>query len=111
VPVDEYSKPEKEVTTEIPTKGSKVKIILDGSETEFVLDDKRTILQAAQDAGIDPPFSCESGICSTCMAKVLEGAVVMDENNILTDDEVRKGYVLTCQAHPTTPVVVIEYFD
>ncbi len=111
VPVEEYSKEEKSSTSTATANGSKIKIILDGTETEFIIEDNRTILQAAQDAGLDPPYSCESGICSTCMAKVLEGEVKMDENNILTDDEVKKGYVLTCQAHPTTPVVVIEYFD
>jgi len=91
--------------------GSKVVVILDNKEYELFIKDNTTILHAALKAGIDAPFSCEAGICSTCMAKVLEGSVRMDENNILTDDEVKKGYVLTCQSHPTARVVRLEYYD
>lgn len=103
----------KEVRTEtaLPEKGSKVFVTLYGKEYELFIDDNTTILQAGVKAGIDPPFSCEAGICSTCMAKVLEGKAVMDENNILTKDEVEQGFILTCQAHPVTPIVRLEYYD
>ena len=101
-----------EVTAPEPDfEGSKVFVKLGGKEYELLIKDKTTILYAGIKAGIDPPFSCEAGICSTCMAKVIEGSVKMDENNILTDDEVKKGYVLTCQAHPTSKIVVLEYYD
>jgi ring-1,2-phenylacetyl-CoA epoxidase subunit PaaE len=93
-------------------EGSKVFVTLDGKEREILIkDNKLSILHAAIKAGMDAPFSCEAGICSTCMAKVTEGSVKMDENNILSDEEVAKGYVLTCQAHPTSKIVRLEYYD
>jgi len=70
-----------------------------------------TILKAALDHGLDPPYSCEAGVCSTCMARLMEGQVKMVENNILTEKEVQEGYVLTCQALCLTPKVVIHYLD
>lgn len=93
-------------------EGSKVYVKLDGKETEIIIKDSKTsILHAAIKAGLDAPFSCEAGICSTCMAKVFEGTVKMDENNILSDEEVAKGYILTCQSHPTSKIVRLEYYD
>ena len=59
--------------------------------------------------GMTPPFSCESGNCATCMARLVEGAVTMYANNALTDDEVADGWILTCQAVPTTPSVHVVY--
>lgn len=100
-----------ENAVQAPSKGSKLFVTLYGKEYELYIEDKTTILQAGVKAGIDPPFSCEAGICSTCMARVLEGAASMDENNILTKEEVAQGYILTCQAHPTTPIVRLEYYD
>lgn len=70
-----------------------------------------TILKAALDYGLDPPYSCEAGVCSTCMARLTEGQVKMVENNILTEKEVQAGYILTCQALCLTPKVVIHYLD
>lgn len=68
-----------------------------------------TILQTARQMGMAPPFSCESGSCATCMAKVLEGSVSMHVNNALTDDEVDEGWVLTCQSVPTSSTVRVRY--
>jgi 3-ketosteroid 9alpha-monooxygenase subunit B len=68
-----------------------------------------TILQTARQVGMAPPFSCESGSCATCMAKLVDGAVEMFVNNALTDDEVAEGWVLTCQSVPTTPSVHVVY--
>ena len=68
-----------------------------------------TILQTARQLGMAPPFSCESGSCATCMAKVLEGSVSMHVNNALTDDEVDEGWVLTCQSVPTSTTVRVRY--
>ena len=68
-----------------------------------------TILQTARQIGMAPPFSCESGSCATCMARLVEGSATMHVNNALTDDEVAEGWVLTCQAVPTSPVVHVLY--
>ena len=68
-----------------------------------------TILQTARQMGLSPPFSCESGSCATCMAKLVEGAASMFVNNALTPDEVADGWVLTCQAVPTTASVHVVY--
>lgn len=68
-----------------------------------------TILEAARRAGISPPFSCESGNCATCMAHLDEGSASMRVNNALSVDEVDGGWVLTCQAVPTSQKVVVDY--
>ena len=71
-----------------------------------------TVLQTARQLGLDPPYSCESGSCATCMAKVVEGTVTMHVNDALTDAEVDEGWVLTCQSVPTSPTVHVVYgFD
>jgi 3-ketosteroid 9alpha-monooxygenase subunit B len=68
-----------------------------------------TILQTARQMGMAAPFSCESGSCATCMARVVEGSVKMYVNNALTDEELDEGWVLTCQSVPTTPTVHVVY--
>jgi len=68
-----------------------------------------TILQTARQMGLSPPFSCESGSCATCMAKLTEGTASMHVNNALTPEEVAEGWVLTCQAVPTSPTVHVVY--
>ncbi|MBN2624927.1 MAG: ferredoxin--NADP reductase [Acidimicrobiales bacterium] len=68
-----------------------------------------TILQAARETGMSPPFSCESGTCATCMARLVGGTVSMHVNDVLTDDEVADGWVLTCQSVPTAPSVHVIY--
>jgi ring-1,2-phenylacetyl-CoA epoxidase subunit PaaE len=111
-PVADKKVEEPKVEQSLDFEGSKVYVIIDGKETEIIIkDNKLSILHAAIKAGLDAPFSCEAGICSTCMAKVMEGTVRMDENNILSDEEVARGYVLTCQSHPTSKIVRLEYYD
>ena len=68
-----------------------------------------SILQTARALGLKPPSSCEGGTCATCIARVTEGAVEMRNNEILEPGEVAEGWVLTCQAVPTTPVVGVVY--
>ena len=70
---------------------------------------RATILQSARWGGLTVPSSCEAGHCATCMARVVEGSVEMANNEALTDEEVREGWVLTCQAVPTSPVVRVVY--
>jgi 3-ketosteroid 9alpha-monooxygenase subunit B len=68
-----------------------------------------TILESARRAGLSPPFSCEQGNCATCMARLEEGTVTMRVNNALSPDEVDDGWVLTCQALPAGPKVIVDY--
>lgn len=98
-------------TTPMPSAGGTKKIIakIAGKTVEVELADGKTILDTLIDAGYDPPFSCTSGACSTCIAKVHNGAVTMDACYALDDEEVADGYILTCQAHPTTEVVELEF--
>ncbi len=89
---------------------AKVTTILDGIETTFELDQHgNSILDTALDAGLDAPFSCKGGVCTTCMAKLTEGAVHMDANYALTDKEVKQGFILCCQSHPMTDVVKLSW--
>lgn len=89
---------------------SEVTVALDGVETVLSLHSTgETILDAALQAGIDPPYSCAGGACGTCRAKVLLGRAVMDQNHVLDEDEVERGYVLTCQAHPVSEEVRVDY--
>ena len=67
------------------------------------------ILDAAMEAGADLPYSCKGGVCATCKAKVVSGKVEMDLNHALTEKEVADGMILTCQAHPITERVEIDF--
>jgi ring-1,2-phenylacetyl-CoA epoxidase subunit PaaE len=71
--------------------------------------DKKTILDAVENAGFDPPFSCRGGVCCSCKAKIIEGEATMRLNYSLTDEEVKDGYILTCQARPTSEKLIITY--
>lgn len=88
---------------------SEITIILDEEEETFSMPRKKSILEAALLEGLDPPYSCQGGICSSCLAMITNGRAVMDKNTILTDEEVNDGLILTCQAHPTTDKVTIDY--
>jgi ring-1,2-phenylacetyl-CoA epoxidase subunit PaaE len=99
-------------TTEVATEaeGAEVTITLDGRRSSFRLPaDGPAVLDAAMAVRADVPFACKGGVCGTCRAKVLEGSVAMDTNWALEPDEVEKGYVLTCQSHPTSDSVVLDY--
>ncbi len=102
--------PEAPATDGQLTGKAKVKIILDGHETEIEVAPKGdSILDCAEAAGLDVPYACKGAVCCTCKARIVEGKVAMDMNYALTDEEVADGYVLTCQSHPLTPRVVVDY--
>jgi ring-1,2-phenylacetyl-CoA epoxidase subunit PaaE len=93
-----------------PVSISEVTVTTDGKSTTFMLASNGfPILDAAMDAGVDAPFSCKGAVCATCRAKLVEGKVTMDMNYALTDEEVADGYILTCQSHPTTSIVKVDY--
>ena len=87
-----------------------VTVILDGVQTQFGLGRAGdSIMAAARNAGADAPFSCTGGVCATCRARLVEGEVTMDANFALSEEELAQGYVLTCQSHPTTRRVTVDY--
>jgi ring-1,2-phenylacetyl-CoA epoxidase subunit PaaE len=89
---------------------ARVTIIRDGLSCEISFTkDQPSILDAASAAGLEVPFSCTSGVCGTCRAKCVEGEVRMERNFALDKNEVANGFVLTCQAHPLTPRVVLSF--
>ncbi|MEN8885436.1 MAG: ferredoxin--NADP reductase [Winogradskyella sp.] len=98
-------------TTNLPSGNSIIKVVVDEEEFEFTMSQEETILDAALKQGIDAPYSCQGGICSSCIAKVTDGEATMRQNNILTDGEVAEGLILTCQAHPTSASLVVDYDD
>jgi ring-1,2-phenylacetyl-CoA epoxidase subunit PaaE len=90
---------------------TKITITVDDDETTFEMSQKQTILDAALKEGIDAPYSCQGGICSSCLARVKSGTAEMKKNSILTDSEIAEGLILTCQAHPTSAEIVVDYDD
>jgi ring-1,2-phenylacetyl-CoA epoxidase subunit PaaE len=89
---------------------SKITVKMDGRAFDFELAfDSESILDAAIQQGADLPFSCKGGVCSTCRAKLTEGEVEMDVNYALEPEEIAHGFILTCQSHPKTARVVIDY--
>ncbi|WP_299332702.1 ferredoxin--NADP reductase [uncultured Psychroserpens sp.] len=108
VPVAEDSSLDDTVVLEGQTK---VTVLIDDEEASFVMDQKKTVLEAALAEDLDAPYSCQGGICSSCIAKITEGKATMRQNNILTDGELAEGLILTCQAHPTTPTLFVDYDD
>ncbi|MEL4307083.1 ferredoxin--NADP reductase [Joostella sp. CR20] len=102
-------------TSEAPTTvddgKTKVKVLLDDEESEFVMDRKKRVLDAVLEEDLDAPYSCQGGICSSCVARLTEGKVTMIKNQILTDGEIAEGLILTCQAHPTTETIALDFDD
>lgn len=94
-----------------PSGNTKVTVIVDDEETTFEMTTKQTILEAALDEDLDAPYSCQGGICSSCLARIKEGEATMRQNSILTANEIAEGLILTCQAQPTTPSIVVDYDD
>jgi ring-1,2-phenylacetyl-CoA epoxidase subunit PaaE len=93
-----------------PEGAARVTIRLDGRASELDLrPDDVPVLEAALRVRSDLPFACKGGVCGTCRARLLSGTVAMDANYALEPDEIERGYVLTCQAHPTSEQVVLDY--
>jgi ring-1,2-phenylacetyl-CoA epoxidase subunit PaaE len=89
---------------------ARITIIRDGLRRDISFTkDQPSILDAASAAGLEVPFSCTSGVCGTCRAKLLEGEVRMERNFALDKQDIANRFVLTCQAHPLTPHVVLSF--
>ena len=91
---------------------SQVTVILNGNRTRIAVPFAgMPVLDAALERKLDLPFACKGGVCCTCKAKLIEGEVRMDVNYGLEPDEVEAGYILTCQSHPLTETLVVDYDD
>lgn len=89
---------------------SQVSILSGGREYAFELStDGENILDAGLRNGVDLPFSCKGGVCATCKARLVEGEVDMDLNQALRPEEIKKGYILTCQSHPISEKIVVDF--
>jgi ring-1,2-phenylacetyl-CoA epoxidase subunit PaaE len=91
--------------------GAEVTVILDGRTSTVTVPPGMPVLDGAQQVRPDLPFACKGGVCGTCRARVVSGAVRMRRNYALEDDELAAGYVLTCQSLPTTDAVTVDYDD
>lgn len=90
---------------------TKIQVVVDDEEFSFTMDQKELVLDAVLKEDIDAPYSCQGGVCSSCIARVTEGKAEMLKNQILTDSEVAEGLILTCQAHAITPTLKVDYDD
>jgi ring-1,2-phenylacetyl-CoA epoxidase subunit PaaE len=88
---------------------TKISIVVDDEETTFEMSQKQTLLEAALKQGLDVPYSCQGGICSSCICRITEGAAEMKKNQILSDAELAEGLTLACQALPTTATIKIDF--
>lgn len=89
----------------------KLKIGLQGEEHEVEVEPGQTILEIALDEDLDAPYSCESGVCGTCKAKVVEGQIEMESDDALSEDEIDNGFILTCQSHVMSDAEITYDFE
>ncbi len=109
--IEHFTSSENDIEPQTLEGMTEVTIVLDDETENFSMNRSKSILEAALAHKLDAPFSCQGGICSTCIARLVEGKAEMRKNQILTDEEIADGLILTCQAHPTTPKIEIDYDD
>jgi ring-1,2-phenylacetyl-CoA epoxidase subunit PaaE len=106
-----FTSTEEGILEEAHDGSTKITVTLDDETETFTMPQDTSVLEAILDQGLDAPYSCQGGICSTCIARITEGKAEMRKNQILTDEEIAEGLILTCQAHPSTPTLGIDYDD
>jgi 3-ketosteroid 9alpha-monooxygenase subunit B len=90
-------------------KRSRLRVALDGRRHELDVLRGEVLLEAMEQAGLQPPSACRSGVCAACKCRVVEGSVSMRSNQVLSESEVRQGWVLACQAEPRSAELQVEY--
>jgi|SRR5690554_1715732 ring-1,2-phenylacetyl-CoA epoxidase subunit PaaE len=107
-----YNPPETAKTQAIEnTTEVEVSLQLDGGIFNFVWNGKKSLLDAALDEGIDAPYSCKGGICSSCMCRLEEGEVKLGENFVLTDADIQEGIIVACCSHPKSNKIKVNFDD
>ncbi|WP_340201115.1 2Fe-2S iron-sulfur cluster-binding protein [Ascidiimonas sp. W6] len=108
-----FTAPEEEETApaNIEEGKAQISVLVDDEETIFVMNKKERILDAVLKKDIDAPYSCQGGVCSSCIARVTKGKAEMVQNQILTDAEIAEGLILTCQAHAVSDELTVNYDD
>ena len=104
------SRPEDSGTQDLSGK-TEMEVVVDDETFTFTMNRKDFVLDAVLKEDIDAPYSCQGGVCSSCIAKVTFGRAEMVKNQILTDGEVEEGLILTCVSQPMTPILKIDYDD
>jgi ferredoxin-NADP reductase len=107
--IERFELPDEAPAASVESETESIVIRLEGRKHRLGYEPGDTILDAARRAGLKPPFACQAGSCATCMAYLDEGKATMRVNNALSADEVEHGWVLTCQAVPTSREVVVDY--
>lgn len=92
-----------------PGEVAQVEIKYEGKKISFPCKYNETVLDAALNAGGDPPYSCLVAACSTCRAMVKEGSIQMKDRDALSDKDIAKGFVLTCQSMPRSKKIILDY--
>ena len=90
---------------------TKITLIIDSENISFSMDKDNNILDEALANGLDVPYSCQGGVCTTCMGKLEKGKVIMDDDQMLSDEEIDDGLMLTCISKPDSDEIVINYDD
>ena len=90
---------------------TKITLIIDGENMNFSMDKDNNILDEALANGLDVPYSCQGGVCTTCMGKLEKGKVIMDDDQMLSDEEINDGLMLTRISKPDSDEIVINYDD
>lgn len=107
---EQVSEAAEPVTAENTVQGIEVAIIMDGNRQTFQMRDANlSLLEAAEENGLDLPYACKSGVCSTCRTLLSKGKVKMTSNSALEDWELEEGFILACQAHPETDEIELDY--
>jgi ferredoxin-NADP reductase len=107
--IERFEHPDEAPAADVASETKSLVVRIRGRKHEIAYQPGESILHAVRRAGLKPPFACEAGACGSCMALVVEGQATMRANNALDADEVEEGYVLTCQAMPTSREVVVDY--
>ena len=92
-------------------KPIKITFKVDGIETTIEGDKRKTLLDTAIENNIDAPYSCKGGACATCIVKLKSGEIELEQNYILTDNEIEEGLIITCQAYPTSEEIYVDADD